>query len=206
MRLDLQGKSFGGRAVLGPIRLEVARGQRIALLGASGIGKTTLLRIIAGLDRAFDGSLTGRDRLAMVFQEPTLLPWRRALDNITIPTGCDPATARALMAEVGLAGHETKFPRQLSLGQQRRLALARAFAARLDILLMDEPFASLDAATATRMIGLTGALLGRSGAGLILVTHDDSEPGRLGARPVTLTGDPAVIRADPAKACDTPPA
>ena len=194
MRIDLQSKSFGARAVLGPVRLSVGRGQRVALLGPSGIGKSTLLRIIAGLDRAFEGRVEGGDRLAVVFQEPTLLPWRRALENITIPTGCDPDEARALMSKVGLEGRETQFPRQMSLGQQRRLALARAFAARPDILLMDEPFASLDPDTAARMIDLTGTLLDGSGAGLILVTHDEAEPARLGARALRLSGSPAVLQ------------
>ncbi|TRW98742.1 ABC transporter ATP-binding protein [Paracoccus sp. M683] len=193
MRLDLTAKSFGPRAVLGSLTLQVGRGQRVALLGPSGIGKSTLVRIVAGLDHDFDGTLSGDDRLALVFQEPTLLPWRDALANITIPTGCGPDDARALMAEVGLAGREAQFPRQLSLGQQRRLALARAFAARPDILLMDEPFASLDADTATRMIALTGALLDRSGAGLILVTHDPAEPARLGAAAMVLSGNPAIL-------------
>ncbi|RMC32008.1 ABC transporter ATP-binding protein [Paracoccus alkanivorans] len=193
MRIELNEKVFGGRVILGPLALEVERGQRVALLGPSGIGKSTLLRIIAGLDRDFDGRLSGDDRLAVVFQEPVLLPWRKALDNITIPTGCDTATARDLMAQVGLSGHEGQFPRQMSLGQQRRLALARAFAVRPDILLMDEPFASLDAETAARMIGLTLELLERSGAGLIHVTHDTGEPARLAARPLRLGGSPAVL-------------
>lgn len=193
MRLDLAGKSFAGRPVLGALRLEVARGQRVAILGPSGIGKSTLLRILAGLDRNFQGCLEGRERLAVVFQEPTLLPWRRAIANITLPTGCDDAQARALLAEVGLSGHEDKFPRQLSLGQQRRLSLARAFAARPGILLMDEPFASLDPDTAGRMMDLTARLLDRSGTGLILVTHDAAEAARLGAAPIRLVGSPAVL-------------
>ncbi|MDP5306550.1 ATP-binding cassette domain-containing protein [Paracoccus spongiarum] len=200
MRLDLQGKAFGPRAVLGPLSLTAGRGQRLAVLGPSGIGKSTLLRIVAGLDHAFAGHLSGDDRVAMVFQEPTLLPWRPALQNITIPTGCDAATAGALMAQVGLAGREAQFPRQLSLGQQRRLALARAFAARPDILLMDEPFASLDPDTADRMIALTAGLLDRSGAGLILVTHDAEEPARLGARPLILSGSPATLGPAPTDA------
>ncbi|WP_295046016.1 ATP-binding cassette domain-containing protein [uncultured Paracoccus sp.] len=193
MRLDLRGKSFAGRPVLGALSLTVGRGQRVAILGRSGIGKSTLLRILVGLDRDFDGRRDGQDRLAVVFQEPTLLPWRRAIANVTLPTGCPEREARALLARAGLAGHEDRFPRQLSLGQQRRLSLARAFAARPDILLMDEPFASLDPETAGRMIDLTAALLDRSGAGLVLVTHDGSEALRLGAAPVRLAGDPAVL-------------
>ena len=193
MRLDLAGKSFADRPVLGALNLAVERGQRVAILGPSGIGKSTLLRILTGLDRDFHGQLQGGEKLALVFQEPVLLPWRRAVANITLPTGCDQAQARALLADVGLAGHEDKFPRQLSLGQQRRLSLARAFAARPDILLMDEPFASLDPDTAGRMLDLTARLLDRSGAGLILVTHDAAEAARLGAPPIRLAGNPAVV-------------
>ena len=196
MRLDLQGKSFGGRAVLGPLALSVGRGERLAVLGPSGIGKSTLLRILAGMDGDWRGRLDAPERLAVVFQEPVLLPWRDAVANITLPTGCDAATARDWMARAGLAGHEAQFPRQLSLGQQRRLALARAFAARPDILLMDEPFASLDADTAGRMLALTDELLTRSGAGLVLVTHDPAEALALKARALHLGGDPARLQKD----------
>ena len=193
MRLDLTAKSFGPRPILGPVSLTVGAGQRVALLGPSGVGKTTLLRIIAGLDRDFAGTRAVPDRLAMVFQEPTLLPWRTALANLTLPTGASRAEAAALLAQVGLAGREGAYPRQLSLGQQRRLSLARAFAARPGILLMDEPFASLDEATRDRMLDLTAQLLDSSGAGLILVTHDPAEAARLGARPLTLSGSPATL-------------
>ena len=193
MRLDLRGKSFGPRAILGPLTLSVGPGERVALLGPSGIGKSTLLRIVAGLDLDFGGDLSVPDRLAMVFQEPTLLPWRTALANLTIPTGADAATARALMGQVGLAGRERAYPRQLSLGQQRRLSLARAFAARPGLLMMDEPFASLDADTQRLMLDLTAQLLDASGAGLLLVTHDPAEAARLNARPVFLAGAPATL-------------
>ncbi|WP_273499795.1 ABC transporter ATP-binding protein [Paracoccus sphaerophysae] len=193
MRLDLTAKSFGPRSILGPVSLTVGAGQRVALLGPSGVGKTTLLRIIAGLDRDFAGTRAVPERLAMVFQEPTLLPWRTALANLTLPTGATRAEAAALMAQVGLAGREAAYPRQLSLGQQRRLSLARAFAARPGILLMDEPFASLDEATRDRMLDLTAQLLDSSGAGLILVTHDPAEAARLSARPLTLSGSPATL-------------
>ena len=193
MRLDLTARSFGPRPILGPVSLTVGAGQRVALLGPSGVGKTTLLRIIAGLDRDFAGTRAVPERLAMVFQEPTLLPWRTALANLTLPTGASRAEAAALLAQVGLAGREAAYPRQLSLGQQRRLSLARAFAARPGILLLDEPFASLDEATRHRMLDLTAQLLDSSGAGLILVTHDPAEAARLGARPLTLSGSPATL-------------
>ncbi|MFC3168049.1 ABC transporter ATP-binding protein [Paracoccus fontiphilus] len=196
MRLELTGKSFAGRPVLGPLHLTVERGQRMAVLGPSGIGKSTLLRILAGLDRDFGGRLESREKVAVVFQEPVLLPWQRAVANITLPTGCTEAEARRLMAEVGLAGQEDKFPRQLSLGQQRRLSLARAFAARPDILLMDEPFASLDRETAGRMMDLTARLLDRSGAGLVLITHDAAEASGLGAELFRLAGSPAALVRD----------
>ena len=194
MRLDLKEKSFGTRQVLGALSLTVARGERLAILGPSGIGKSTLLRILAGLDSDFRGRRQGEDRLAMVFQEPVLLPWRDAVANVTLPSGCDAATARDWLDRVGLSGHATQFPRQMSLGQQRRLALARAFAARPDILLMDEPFASLDEDTRARMLALTAGLLDGSDAGLVLVTHDPAEARALAARPLRLGGAPAQLQ------------
>lgn len=197
MRLDLEAKSFAGHEVLGPLSIRLARGERRAVLGPSGIGKSTLLRILSGLDTDFQGRIGGDERRAVVFQEPVLLPWRDALANVTIPTGCADGVARDWLAQVGLVGHEAKFPRQLSLGQQRRLALARAFAAVPDILLMDEPFASLDAGTAARMLVLTDELLSRSSAGLFLVTHDPAEARTLRAEALYLGGQPAQFQPAP---------
>ena len=196
MRLELISKGYAGREVLGALVLKVTRGQRLAVLGPSGIGKSTLLRILAGLDTGFHGTVSGEERRAVVFQEPVLLPWRDALANIVIATGCAPELARDWLAQVGLAGHEAKFPRQMSLGQQRRLALARAFAAAPDILLMDEPFASLDGETAARMVALTDALLTRTGAGLLLVTHAPDEARALNAQAWHLSGQPARLQKD----------
>ena len=193
MDIDIRGKSFAGKAVLGAIRLTVGPGERVAILGPSGIGKTTFLRIVAGLDRDFAGEIAGTGKTTVVFQEPTLLPWRTALDNITVTTGVEAAQARTLLGEVGLAQKEALYPRQLSLGQQRRLALARAFAPQPDTLLLEEPFVSLDAETAGRMLDLTEALLDRAGASLIFVTHVPAEAARLKARTLTLQGSPATL-------------
>lgn len=191
MRLELTRRAFGPVEVLGPLTLEVARGQRLALLGPSGIGKSTLLRILLGLDRDFEGRLAAPERTAPVFQEPLLLPWRDARANLTIPARIAADEAEGWLARVGLEGLGDRYPRQLSLGQQRRLALARGFAARPAILMMDEPFASLDAGTAGRMMALTAAMLEETGAGLVLVTHDPREAEALGARALTLGGRPA---------------
>ncbi|RYI22127.1 MAG: ABC transporter ATP-binding protein [Acetobacteraceae bacterium] len=193
MQIDIRAKSFAGRPVLGPIHLALSQGQRVAILGPSGIGKTTFLRIVAGLDPDFDGAVTEPGRTTMVFQEPTLLPWRTALENITLAAGVTADTARRLLTEVGLDGKDALYPRQLSLGQQRRLALARAFAPSPTTLLMDEPFASLDADTAGRMLDLTAALLDRAGVSLIFVTHDPAEAARLKAQTLTLSGIPAKL-------------
>jgi ABC-type nitrate/sulfonate/bicarbonate transport system ATPase subunit len=193
MNIDIRSKSFAGKPVLGAIRLNVGTGERVAILGPSGIGKTTFLRIIAGLDADFAGEVTGAGKTTVVFQEPTLLPWRTALDNITVTTGVDAARAQALLSDVGLAHKDALYPRQLSLGQQRRLALARAFAPQPTTLLLDEPFVSLDAETARRMLDLTEALLERAGASLVFVTHEPTEPVRLKARVLTLQGSPATL-------------
>lgn len=200
MDIDIRSKSFAGKPVLGAIRLTVVAGERVAILGPSGIGKTTFLRIVAGLDRDFAGTVAGADTTAVVFQEPTLLPWRTALANITLTTGVTEARALSLLTDVGLAGKGALYPRQLSLGQQRRLALARAFAPEPGTLLLDEPFVSLDAETAGRMLDLTGALLDRAGASLIFVTHDPTEATLLKARVLTLHGSPATLRSPTAGA------
>lgn len=196
MRLDLTRRAFGATEVLGALTLEVGRGERIALLGPSGIGKSTLLRILLGLDRGWEGRLDAPERTAPVFQEPLLLPWRTARSNLTIAARIGAPEADRWLARVGLEGLGDRYPRQLSLGQQRRLALARAFAARPDILMMDEPFASLDAGTAARMIALTDEMLAETGAGLVLVTHDPREAIALCARPLTLAGTPARLATD----------
>ena len=191
--LHLEGKSFDGAPVLGPCELVLGPGEALAITGPSGIGKSTLLRIIAGLDPDFRGRIRRPDRIAMVFQEPTLLPWRSARANLILATGIDRETAETALAEVGLAGQGDKFPGQLSLGQQRRLALARAFSARPDLLLMDEPFVSLDSRRAEEMYALFEALRARRPVATVLVTHSASEAQRLADRVARLDGVPAVL-------------
>ncbi|MHA3916546.1 ATP-binding cassette domain-containing protein [Halovulum sp. GXIMD14793] len=196
MRIDLKGKSFAGQPVLGPVHAEIGVGERVALVGKSGIGKSTLIRLIAGLETNLDGTITDIGHTAIVFQEPTLLPWRTALANITLPTRCTPDLAQHLLAEVGLLDRRDAFPRQLSLGQQRRLALARALAAEPDLLLLDEAFASLDSDTRDRMLELTKKLLSARNVGLILATHDMDEANRLCSRVLALSGSPATLSID----------
>ena len=198
LRLSLGGFSHGETPVLGPIELRVAPGETVALLGPSGIGKTTLLRIAAGLQAA-PCTVERPERLAMVFQEPTLLPWRTALRNVALVAGVGEDAALAALAEVGLADRGDAFPRQLSLGQQRRLALARAFAARPDLVLMDEPFASLDEATRDDMLALTSRLLRGSGAAALLVTHSGAEAA-MADRTLVLEGRPALLHPGPGPA------
>ncbi len=132
----------------------------------------------------------------MVFQEPTLLPWRSVLANITIATGVSDAVAMAALTDVGLGSRAADFPNRLSLGQQRRLSLARAFAVKPALLLMDEPFVSLDPELADEMMRLFMALRESVTVTTILVTHVEAEARRLADRIVTLAGAPARIVSD----------
>lgn len=193
IEIDIRNKSFDDQQVLGNAALTIPAGECVAVLGPSGIGKTTLLRIAAGLDTEFEGQVTRPERLAMVFQEPTLLPWRTAADNLKLIVGLTEEAAEAALQRVGLDGKGGHLPDQLSLGQRRRLALARAFAARPDFLVMDEPFASLDKALATEMIALTRNLLDGAPIATLLVTHSESEASALSDRITYLQGRPAIL-------------
>ncbi|MBS0122846.1 ABC transporter ATP-binding protein [Thetidibacter halocola] len=194
-RLSLPGLSLGGTPILGPIDLTLGRGETVALTGPSGIGKSTLLRVLAGIETRHRGQVDRPARLAMVFQEPVLLPWRNLRDNLLIPLRISADKAEVALAEVGLGGRGDRFPGQLSLGQQRRIALARAFAGEPDLLLMDEPFVSLDAALADEMMSLFERLRAKRTVTTLLVTHAPEEARRLADRILLLEGNPARLAA-----------
>lgn len=193
LTLNLTSVHAGGTPILGALSLTVKAGETLALTGPSGIGKSTLLRVIAGLHKGYEGQISAPAPIAMVFQDPTLLPWRDALANLTLATRCTSDTARHWLGAVGLADRADYMPRQLSLGQQRRLALARAFAMAPRLLLLDEPFVSLDPALADEMMGLFETLRRDHPVTTLLVTHDAGEAARLATRTLRLTGSPARI-------------
>ncbi len=194
---EIRAKSFGPAQVLRDIALRVETGEVLAILGPSGIGKSTLLRIVAGIDGDFDGAVVRPERLAMVFQEPTLLPWRTAAENLTlVHPDLGREGALAALARVGIGDKADLFPRQLSLGQQRRVALARAFAGDPEGLILDEPFASLDPDTAEEMLALTERLIAEARPATLFVTHSEAEARRLATRILRLAGRPATIAPD----------
>lgn len=194
IRVDVRRKAFGQTEVLRDVRFDLAPGERLAVLGPSGVGKSTLLRIVAGVDADFEGRVERPDNVAIVFQEPTLLRWRSVLRNLTLThPGLPEEAARAMLGRVGLGGKAGLFPGQLSLGQQRRVALARAFVGRPELLVLDEPFVSLDPATAEEMMALTEGLIAEVRPAVLLVTHLYAEAERLGQRIRRLEGEPATL-------------
>jgi NitT/TauT family transport system ATP-binding protein len=185
------------RLVFENLRLEIAQGEVCALVGPSGIGKTTLLQIAAGLDRDFEGTVTGRaEPVGYLFQAPRLLPWRTARQNLELVLPERPGDAAAWLDRIGLSDAAEVYPQRLSLGMARRVSLARALAVEPGLLLLDEPFAALDEATADAMRRLLAAELKRLRPTALLVTHQWSEAVALADRIVTFEGSPARIAAD----------
>ncbi len=199
--IDIVSKDFRAASgqpvrVLEGLRLTLPLGQAGALVGPSGCGKTTLLCLIAGLDTDFAGriDLSTHGRLGMVFQEPRLLPWRSVIDNLRLaaPEAPDSEIA-ALIDELALSAHAAHFPGELSLGLARRVALARALAVKPDLLLLDEPLVSLDAALARDLRDRIARLIDERRVTTLIVTHDIAEAVALADKIYLLSARPARV-------------
>jgi sulfonate transport system ATP-binding protein len=192
----LKGKFL---TVLTNVDLTIAPGEVVAILGPSGCGKSTLLRLLSGLETASSGEIlidgekvTHLDnRCSVVFQEPRLLPWRSVVKNVELglrgkkdPVNSD--KAEKLLAEVGLADFVHHFPKQISGGMAQRAALSRALISEPEVLLLDEPFAALDALTRLQMQDLVSSVVAKTGVTVVLVTHDIDEALYLADRIVVL--------------------
>jgi len=189
VRLSGVKKRFGDRVVLDGLDLEVRAGEFTALLGKSGSGKTTLLRILADLDTVDHGSVLVPRNRSVVFQEPRLIPSYRVWRNVLLGLkGGERTRQRANQAldEVALADHADAWPHTLSGGEAQRVALARALVRQPKLLLLDEPFAALDALTRLRMQDLVAELWRRHQPAVLLVTHDVDESILLADRIVVL--------------------
>jgi len=198
--LDMQQVVYaygGGRSIVDGITWPLATGDFHCLVGRSGCGKTTLLKLAAGLLAPQSGSIRQSDgtpvspgpQLGYMFQAPTLLSWQRVIDNVLLPVSlqrrpmaADVARAQDLLAMLGLTDHARHYPRQLSGGQQSRVALARALILEPALLLLDEPFAALDAITRGELQDDLVRLCRLRGTTVLFVTHDISEAVYLGDR------------------------
>ena len=206
MRLDVDivGKTYTSAAgeqhdALAAIKFALEAGEVGVFVGPSGCGKTTLLRIILGLDHEFEGKVSrlADARVGMVFQEPRLLPWRTVEQNIRLAApAIDETKLLSLLKALELDAHRGYYPGELSLGLARRVALARAFAVEPDVLVLDEPLASLDDALAHRLREELAALVNGRTMITLLVTHDLDDAVRLGDRLFLLSARPGRIIAE----------
>ncbi|HSA67789.1 MAG TPA: ABC transporter ATP-binding protein [Methyloceanibacter sp.] len=196
LQISALSKRFDDLEALRAIDVDIERGEFIALVGPSGCGKTTLLRIVAGLDDRFTGKVHVPDnaRIGVMFQEPRLLPWRTVRQNIQlVAEDMSNAELERLASAVGIADMLPRYPQELSLGLARRVALARAFAPRPDLLLLDEPFVSLDERTADRLRHLLLEVWSARPTTAILVTHNPREAILLADQLVLLAPRPTHV-------------
>lgn len=207
MEVRIERKSFtqDGPVVIAGLDFDVAAGEIVSIIGPSGAGKSTLLSIIAGLDHEFDGEIIRHDiddkedraaftDIAFVFQEPRLMPWLSAFDNIALVLkNEDTERVNRLLASVGLSEFAHYYPGQLSGGMQRRLALIRAFIVDPKLLLLDEPFVSLDAPTADQLRDQLLTLWADSQPAVLFVTHHLDEALAIADRILFLSPGPTSI-------------
>jgi sulfonate transport system ATP-binding protein len=188
-RVSGLSRAFGSRTVLDRLDLEIAPGEFTALIGRSGSGKSTLLRALAGLDPDVTGDLAVSAPVAVAFQEPRLVPWKKVLANVCLGLRVrDPkAAAAAALAEVGLTERADAWPLTLSGGEAQRASLARALVREPGLLLLDEPFGALDALTRISMHRLVLRLWAHHQPAVLLVTHDVDEAIALADRVIVLT-------------------
>ena len=176
----------------------VGAGEIVCLIGPSGAGKTTTLRILLGLDTAFEGRVSGAEQAGMVFQEPRLLPWRSVEHNVRLglPRARRGRDLDGLFDRLGLSAWRTSYPKALSLGMQRRVALARALADGPRVLVLDEPFVSLDDAAAGELRGLVVDTVESAGMSVLMVTHNVGEAIGIADRLLLVSKRPASLMAD----------
>lgn len=206
LEIDIASKSYptaGGASLLAieGLRFSVPDGEFACLVGPSGCGKTTCLRILSRIERDFDGRFSlpgGEPRIGVVFQEPRLLPWRTVEENVrlALPTALHGQPLDELFARLGLAGFERFYPGELSLGLARRAALARAFAVEPGLLLLDEPFVSLDEATAADLRALLLDVWQARPTTALMVTHNLREAAQLADRVIVLSARPGHVRGE----------
>ncbi|MFC9560241.1 ABC transporter ATP-binding protein [Agromyces sp. NPDC056965] len=202
IRIEQLGKRFGaGPLVLDDVNLTVSTGEFVCLLGASGCGKSTLLNLIAGLDRPTTGTIdVPAEGAAVMFQESALMPWLTARQNVElalrlrgVARSARRGEALELLDTVNLADAAEKRPHELSGGMRQRVALARALAQDRPVLLMDEPFAALDAITRDLLHEELERVWRRTGRTIVFVTHNVREAARLGQRVVLLSSRPGRV-------------
>lgn len=205
IRLEGITKSYPRRGaspqiVLQGLSATIKNGEFVCLLGRSGCGKTTLLNIISGLDREHQGSVEfrGHPTISYMFQEPRLLPWLSVEDNLrfVVDDAARQAQVPSWLKRVGLEDYGKHYPMQLSLGMQQRVAAARALILEPELLLMDEPFSSLDELTASRMRGELLRLWNEQGCTVVLVTHNPLEAVYMADRVLLLSPSPGRIVAE----------